>query len=94
METIGQKISPILVEIEDTLWEHEARQGGKPEFTIDGLRAAAKIMMAVLMDKMYEMQEKEGMPQKERENMAEAAGKEFRKYIKTYTKIDTHELYK
>lgn len=94
METIGQKISPILVEIEDTLWEHEARQGGKPEFTIDGFRAAAKIFMAVLMDKMYEMQEKESMPQKERENMAEAAGKEFRKLVKTYTNIDTHELYK
>lgn len=93
-QTIGQKISPILIEVENTLWEFEEYKGTKPDFTIEGLRAAAKIMMAVLMDKMYELQDKENMPQEQREEMASAAGSEFRKLIKTYTGIDTHNLYK
>jgi len=34
------------------------------------------------------------MPQEQREEMASSAGNEFRKLIKTYTGIDTHNLYK
>ena len=93
-QTIGQKISPILIEVENTLWEFEEYRGTKPDFPIEALRAAAKIMMAVLMDKMYELQDKENMPQEQREEMASSAGNEFRKLIKTYTGIDTHNLYK
>ena len=93
-QTIGQKISPILIEVENTLWEFEEYRGTKPDFPIEALRAAAKIMMAVLMDKMYELQDKEGMPQEQREEMASAAGGEFRKLIKTYAGIETHDLYK
>jgi hypothetical protein len=91
---IGKKISPILEEIEDTLWEFEANNGQKPEFTIEGFRAATKIFMSVLMDKIWELQEDEKFIMPDRENMAQKAGEDVRKLIKTYTGIDCHDLYK
>jgi len=91
---IGTKISPILNEIEDTLWEFEAYSGNKTEYTIEGFRSGCKIFMSVLMDKMWELQEKENIPMEERENMVHRAGSEMREIIKKYTDIDTHDLYK
>jgi hypothetical protein len=91
---IGKKISPILNEIEDTLWEFEATQGLKTEYTIEGFRGGCKIFMSVLMDKIWELQEKEGIPMEERIKMVEKVGNEVRQLIKTYTDIDTHDLYK
>ena len=93
-KTIGEKITPILVEIELTICEHEENRGSTPDYPIEGLRAATKIMMSLLMDKMFELQDKEAIPQEQREAMATSAGKEFRKLIKTYTGIDTYDLYK
>lgn len=93
-ETIGQKISPILVEIEDTLWEFEANAGTKPDYTIDGFRAAAKILMSVVMDKIWELQEADKIAIDDRIKMVEKCGNDFRQLIKTYTNIDTHDLYK
>ena len=90
---IGKKISPILSEIEDTLWEYEAAGGTKPEYTIDGFRGAIKIFMSVLMDKIWELQEEEGIPMEDRVKMVEKAGKDVRELVKTYTDIDTHDLY-
>jgi len=94
MKTIGQKISPILNEIEDTLWEYEANDGPKPEFTEEGFRSAIKIFMAVMMDKMYSLQSYEDMSLEDRSNMATKCGEDIRKFVKIYTDIDTHNLYK
>ena len=58
---IGKKISPILVEIENTLWEFESNKGVKPEYTDEGFRSATKIFMSTIMDKMWELQEKENI---------------------------------
>ena len=91
---IGKKLSPILVEIEDTLWEFEANAGTKPEYTIEGFRAATKIFMSALMDKIWEVQQFDKMDIQDRMNMAEKAGKDVRTFIKTYTNIDCHDLYK
>lgn len=93
MKTIGQKISPILGEIEDTLWEYEARNFGAPEFTDDGFRAALKIFMSVLMDKMWRLQGNENMDQKDREMMAQKLGNELRNIVKVYTDVDTYKIY-
>jgi hypothetical protein len=90
---IGEKISPILIELESILWEYEANGGLKPEYSIEGFRGATKIFMSVLMDKMWELQQKENIPLQDRINMVEKAGKDVRKLIKTYTDIDCHELY-
>ena len=94
METIGQRISPILNEIENTLWEHEDRDSTCPEFTDEGFRSAMKIFMATLMDKMWRLQEAENMPFKARADMARKAGEVLRELVKTYTDVDTHDLYR
>lgn len=94
MTTIGQKISPILEEIENTLWEFEAYNGSKPEYTDAGFRSATKIFMSVIMDKMWKLQDKENITLEDRQNMALKAGEAVRGFVKTYTNIDTHDLYK
>ncbi len=90
---IGKKLSPVLSEIEATLLEYEANIGHKPEYTIDGFRAATKIFMSVLMDKIWELQQDEKFDMQDRLNMVQKAGDDVRNLIKTYTDIDTFELY-
>ena len=91
---IGEKISPILAEIEDTLWEFEANAGIKPSYTEEGFRAAIKIFMSVMMDKIWELQEDEKISMEDRMKMVEKCGQDVRNIVKTYTDIDTHDLYK
>jgi hypothetical protein len=91
---IGKQISPILSEIEDTLWEFEANIGAQPQYTIEGFRAGIKIFMSVLMDKMWNLQENETLTMEDRIKMVEKVGQDVRKLVKTFTDIDTHDLYK
>lgn len=90
---IGEKLSPVLVEIEETLFEHEVMIGEKPNYTDDGIRAGIKIFMSVMMDKMFDLQDNEDIPMEQRIEMVEKLGKDIRSMVKTYTDIDTHELY-
>ena len=90
---IGNLISPILAEIEEKIWLFEADVAEKPNYTSDGFRAAVKIFMSALMDKMWELQVEENMPFETRADMAEKLGAEIRNIVKTYTNIDTQELY-
>ncbi len=90
---IGEKISPVLSEIEKALWEFEYNSGAKPEYTDDGFKAGIKIFISVLMDKMRDLQINENMDKETCLNMAQKAGEETRKLVKTYTNIDTHDLY-
>lgn len=92
--TIGEKISPILVEIENTLWEFEFNSGAKPEYTSEGLRAVVKIFASVLMDKMYNLQTEEKIELEDKIKMAEKVGNDIRNIVKIYTNIDTHDLYR
>lgn len=91
---IGEKLSKPLQEIEATLWEFEYTHNKKPDYTILGFRAGLKIAMSVIMDKMWELQEKEQMDMEDRSIMAESCGKDFMALVKRYTDIDTHELYR
>ena len=93
MQTIGEKLSPVLEEIENTLLEHQVNVQTQPKFTNDGFRAVTKIFIDVLLDKMWELQKAENIPQTDRENMATKAGEDIRKLIKVYTNIDTYKLY-
>lgn len=90
---IGKKISPILSEIESMLWEFDCQELGVPLFTDDGFRAAVKIFMSAVMDKMWKLQQEEGIDIETRGEMAGKCGEEIRKIIKTYTGIDSHDLY-
>ena len=94
-KTIGQKFSPILAEIEDALWDFEYYQPNeRPDYSVFGVRAAIKIFMSVLLDKMWEKQQANLMPQADREKQAEEVGQEIREFFKKYTGIDSHLMYK
>ena len=90
---IGEKLSPVLVEIEDALLEFEAYVGDQPNFTDDGFRAGIKIFMSVMMDKAFNLQSNEDMSMDTRIKMITKLGEDTRSLIKTYTDIDTHTLY-
>ena len=89
--TLGEKLSPILSEIEDTLLDNYET---KPGFDNEGFRASIFIFQSALLDKMWELQEKENLPIETRADMAEKCGEAIRSLVKTFTDIDTHNLYK
>jgi hypothetical protein len=91
---IGKKLSPILSEIESALIEFEINVAKPPEYTDEGFRASVKIFLSVMLDKMWKLQEDEGIDIDTRANMAEKLGTEIRNIIRVYTNIDTHDLYK
>lgn len=91
---IGKKISPILSEIELALIEFEINVAKPPEYTDEGFRASVKIFLSVMLDKMWKLQEEEGIDINTRADMAEKLGNELRNIIRVYTNIDTHSLYK
>jgi len=90
---IGETLSPILVEIEETLWEFEANSSNPPEYTNDGFRASCKIFMSAIMDAMWNEQEKLEIPMELREKEAEMVGFEIRDLVLKHTGINTHDLY-
>jgi len=91
---IGKVLSPILCEIEQTLWDFEFHNPSNPEYTIEGFKACVKIFSSAILGKMWELQELENMSINDRVNMAQKVGEEIRKLVKIYTNIDTVELYK
>ena len=90
---IGKRISPVLEQIENDLWMFEANEMTKPEYTLEGFRAATKIFMSALMDRTWNLQENENMDFQDRIKMVAKAGQDVRALVKTYTNIDTKELY-
>lgn len=91
---IGEKISPILIEIENVLWSFEANNPGIPcGFSREDFRASLKIFMTIIMEKMFAMQASDNMPQEQREEMALKCGEELKKLVHTFTGIDTIKLY-
>lgn len=91
---IGAKLSPVLKEIEDALWEFDAAEVGQPNFNDEAIVSASKIFMSVLMDKMWNLQCEEGMDIDDRCSMAKKAGNDLRKLIKVYTGLDSFDFYK
>jgi len=91
---LGVQISPVLVEIENALWDHDFYVELPIQLPIEGFKAATKIMMSAIIDKAWVLMEAEQIPQQQREEMITACGQEFRMFVKKYTGIDTHELYK
>jgi hypothetical protein len=89
--TLGEKISPILSEIEDTLLDNYET---KPGFNDEGFRASIFIFQSALLDKMWELQEKENIQIETRTDMTTKCGEAIRSLVKTFTDIDTHNLYK
>jgi hypothetical protein len=91
---IGEKLSSVLSEIESALIEFEANVARPPQYTNEGFRAAVKIFLSAMLDKMWKLQEDEGIDINTRADMAEKLGNEIRNIVRIYTNIDTHNLYK
>lgn len=91
---IGKQLSPILAEIEASIIEFDCYANTKPHYTNDALRAAGKILLSVIMDKMWDMQEEDNMKREYRMEMAQKCGEELRQLFKTYCNVDSHDFYK
>ena len=85
MKSLGEKISPILEEIEITLLENYETP---PKFPIEGFRAGLYIFQSVLMDKLWER----GLPLEESTVLAENLGKELKEIVFKYAEINTVKL--
>ena len=94
MNMIGEKLSSVLSEIESALIEFEINVARPPQYTDEGFRASVKIFLSVMLDKMWKLQEDEGIDINTRADMAEKLGTEIRNIVRVYTNIDTHNLYK
>jgi hypothetical protein len=91
---IGEKLSSVLSEIESALIEFEINVARPPQYTNEGFRAAVRIFLSAMLDKMWKLQEDEGIDINTRADMAEKLGNELRNIVRIYTNIDTHNLYK
>ena len=94
MNMIGEKLSSVLSEIESALIEFEINVARPPQYTDEGFRAAVRIFLSAMLDKMWKLQEDEGIDIDTRADMAEKLGNEIRNIVRIYTNIDTHNLYK
>ena len=94
MNMIGEKLSSVLSEIESALIEFEINVARPPQYTNEGFRAAVRIFLSAMLDKMWKLQEDEGIDINTRADMAEKLGNEIRNIVRIYTNIDTHNLYK
>lgn len=91
--SVANEITPILIDIEKKLWISESGFSPIPKYSDDAVRASIKILMTILITKMWELQEREELDIEIRESMAERFGMELKHIIKVYTDIDTHKLY-
>lgn len=88
---ISERIQPILEEIETVLLVHSE---SPMKYSDTALRSSVFIFSNALMNRMYELQTQEGMTEEDCCKMAQVAGEEIRKLVKTFTGVDTHELWK
>lgn len=91
---IGEKLSPILEEIDNACWDFKiAQPNTKPDFTTNGFRAAVSIFMFAMMDKMFENMQVKNYTQEEAETEGRQLGQELRQLVLLHTGIDTFDLY-
>lgn len=64
----------------------------KPNYSNRDFMNALIIFQTALMDKMYDNQEYDKIGLEDRIKMASSCGAELRKFIHTYTGLDTHQI--
>jgi len=88
----GSKMTPVLREISDSLWEIDAREGQEPyEYGETALNSAVKIMMSVGFDRMWSDFEALDTDIDSRLTLAKDFGTEFRMLIIKHLGVDMHE---
>lgn len=65
--------------------------GEKPNLDNREFMNCVLIFQNALMDKLYDNQDYDEMPIEDRLLMADQCGKDLRKFIHTYTGLDTHD---
>lgn len=88
IESFGKVMSPILLDVELAITDYTSQVGNKPNYDKHALRSATNIFISVLMDRVWELQEKEEMDLDTRNKMAVSCGEEVKKLVKVYTDID------
>ena len=91
----GEKLGPVLKEIEDSILEHRDMYPGEPcGYSNDAFRAAISIFLDVAVEKMWEYQERLDMPMESRLEVADKFLDDFRLFIFKYCDIATEKLFK
>lgn len=93
-EKIGEIIEPVLKEISDIFWEHEASRGDLKGFSEKSLWYSTKIFTCVMLEAMWHLQKRENIDMHDRKEMTSSLGKEIRELVKNYTDKDTFEFWK
>jgi len=90
---IGIHLSPHLEMISNQIQSFKEEYGlVKPEYTKEAFKAIVLIFADAIMDKMWELQEAEGMDLEDRIRMSETVGHEVRHLVKVFTNIDTMDF--
>lgn len=94
-QSFGQKLHPILQELNDALWEREANMPNTPhDFSENDLLFASKIFTAVLWDFLHKKQEAEGTCMDDNLEEVRQAGVTIRALVFQFTGKDPHKLIK
>lgn len=91
---IGERLSPILHEISETLWEHEANLATKPDYNMQGFQAACHIFTSAMLDFAYNLYAISGKDKEFMSGMATNMGRDIRNMILTYTGLDSAKFYR
>lgn len=68
------------------------RNENKPNYSNRDFMNAVIIFQTALMDKMWDMQDRDNMSTYDRIMMAESCGRKLRNLIHTYTGLDIHKM--
>lgn len=68
------------------------QSGQKPNYSNRNFMNATIIFETALIDKMFDYQNEDNMSEEDRINMAISCGKAFRKFIHTYTGLNTNKI--
>lgn len=93
---IGKVLSPTLIDMEAKIFVFEAATDFTelPNFSDEGFRAALKIFITALSERIYVLQDAENMPFVDRLSMIKKANEELNHFIKVYADTDTEKMYK
>jgi hypothetical protein len=84
----------LLEELANQQLELAVISNSPPNYSNTDLINACIVFNALIMDKMWELQEDDNMPFDDRYKMAEVCGNELHKFIHTYTGKDIKKILK